>query len=295
MLRREKDTVRSAEVASSGTRAASQQTLKESVSLLRAALESTADGILVVDSLGKIVIFNERFAQLWRIPEPILASHDDQRALAFVLDQLKEPEKFLDKVHELYAHPEADSFDVLEFKDGRIFERYSHPQRIEGRPVGRVWSFRDVTERKRAEQALHESESLFHSIFDLAAVGICMVDPATHRILRANQAYQDMLGYSEAALRPRTSNSTSSNRFSRPRNRARAPAWGWPPASASSNKAAAKFVSTASSDGEQRSRFTCRVRANWRFPPARAALGRVCREVRRPFSWSRMNPPCAPS
>jgi diguanylate cyclase (GGDEF)-like protein len=121
-------------------------------SLLIATLEATADGILVVDHAGKIVRFNERFAKLWRVPQAILDSADDDRAIAYVLSQLKDPDAFVSKVRELYAHPDSDSFDVLEFLDGRVFERYSIPQRAEGHAVGRVWSFRDVTQRVREER-----------------------------------------------------------------------------------------------------------------------------------------------
>ena len=136
--------------------------LERSLSLLEATLESTADGILVVDGEGKIVGHNRTFANLWRIPEQLLASGDDDRALAFVLDQLVDPEAFLAKVREVYAQPQAESFDVLEFKDGRIFERYSRPQRLSGDVVGRVWSFRDVTARRRTERFLAEAQRVAH-------------------------------------------------------------------------------------------------------------------------------------
>jgi signal transduction histidine kinase len=126
-----------------------EQDLVESVSLLRSILESTADGILVVDPKGRITSFNQRFVEMWRIAESIMATRDDDRALGWVLDQLVLPDEFLAKVRELYASVDEESFDVLQFKDGRIFERFSLPQRIDGRAVGRVWSFRDVTLRRQ--------------------------------------------------------------------------------------------------------------------------------------------------
>jgi diguanylate cyclase (GGDEF)-like protein/PAS domain S-box-containing protein len=128
--------------------------LERSLSLLRATLESTADGILVVDAEGRMVSFNRRFLDMWRIPEQVAKARDDEAAIRFVLDQLAEPDRFVAKVEELYATPEAESFDVLEFKDGRVFERFSQPQRLDGRSVGRVWSFRDITERRRFVERL---------------------------------------------------------------------------------------------------------------------------------------------
>ena len=132
----------------------SEESLEVSRSLLHATLESTADGILVVDATGRISGHNEKFMTMWGLPADILAQGDDKRAIQFVLGQLKDPEDFLAKVNDLYNHPEETSFDLLEFKDGKFFERYSHPQRIDGKPVGRVWSFSDISERKHAEDRL---------------------------------------------------------------------------------------------------------------------------------------------
>src|SRR5437764_2717648 len=131
-----------------------ERDLRETLSLLNATFEATADGILVVDLAGHILSFNRKFAELWRIPGSILETKDASQTIAFVLEQLADPQGFLNKVRDLYARPDASSFDVLEFKDGRIFERYSQPQRIGDKSVGRVWSFRDVTERKRSEREL---------------------------------------------------------------------------------------------------------------------------------------------
>src|ERR1035437_91067 len=116
-------------------------------------LESTADGILAVDSQGKVIRTNRRFVEMWRIPESVLESDGDQTLLNFVLSQLNDAQAFLDKVRALYASTAEDT-DTLRFKDGRIFERRSSPLLLEGAIVGRVWSFRDITEEKRADEQI---------------------------------------------------------------------------------------------------------------------------------------------
>lgn len=172
--------------------------LRRALSLVTATLESTADGILVVDRQGRIVSSNRRFAQLWRIPESVLLAHDDAEVLAFVLDQLVAPTAFLTKVVELYAQPEARSFDTLEFKDGRVFERLSQPQFVGEEIAGRVWSFRDVTERRRTERKLQQSEAALRAFVDNAVFGIYRSTPEG-RLLMVNQAMVDMLGYRSPA------------------------------------------------------------------------------------------------
>jgi PAS domain S-box-containing protein len=123
--------------------------LAATASLLQATFEATADGVLIVDRNGKIAAKNQRFVELWAIPDSIAASDDDQAVLDAVTSQLEDSEGFLGRVRALYATPEAESFDVLTFKDGRVFERYSIPERLGSEVVGRVWSFRDVTDRAR--------------------------------------------------------------------------------------------------------------------------------------------------
>src|SRR5437773_4768640 len=155
---------------------------RKSLSLLRATLESTADGVLVVDNLGKISTYNQQFAEMWRLPPHVLSSGKDEDALDFVLDQLKDPDQFRGKVSALYSHPDRESFDTIEFKDGRIFERYSRPQLVEGQTIGRVWSVRDVTEHRRAEEQLRESEERFRLIAENVGDLVAMVDTEGRRI-----------------------------------------------------------------------------------------------------------------
>ncbi len=134
-------------------RKAAEQALGRTASLLTAALESTAEGILVADRSGRITLCNRKFLEMWRLPpESQYARRED--VLREVAPQLRDPESFVTRANQLFADAEAESFDEIELKDGRVFERYSIPQRIEGKAVGRVWSFRDVTERKTAELRL---------------------------------------------------------------------------------------------------------------------------------------------
>src|SRR5438105_1067776 len=133
-----------------------KEELAETASLLRTTLDSTADGILVVGRNGRIESFNAKFADMWGIPRSVLESRDDGKALDFVLNQLKDPDEFAVRVKELYAQPEAESRDNLHFNDGRVFERFSQPRRLAGEIVGRVWSFREITERMKAEETIRQ-------------------------------------------------------------------------------------------------------------------------------------------
>ena len=134
--------------------------LRHTISLLHATLDSTADGILVVSLDGKVTSCNKKFAEMWRLDCGPSIEKDDQALLARVSDQMQRPGDFLDKVRLLYADPAATSFDVLFFRDGRIFERYSQPQLLDDKINGRVWSFRDVTRARNLEAELHQSQKM---------------------------------------------------------------------------------------------------------------------------------------
>lgn len=175
----------------------------ELLSLLEATLESTADGILVADGHGRMVRFNRKFTEMWRLPAEIVNSGSDDDALAFVLNQLVSPEDFLRKVKELYSKPDVSSFDELVFKDGRVVERYSQPQWIGGAIAGRVWSFRDVTARKRVEQALRDSEARYRQIFDISPDALFLVGQ-DGRFLDANRIAVERYGYSVDELKKMT-------------------------------------------------------------------------------------------
>jgi PAS domain S-box-containing protein len=181
------------------SRTAMDLELRRTVSLLTATLDATADGVLAVDTSGQITNFNRRFAEMWQLPKSILAQSDVDATISFVLDQLVRPDEFRAKLGEAYANPDAETMDMLEFKDGRVFERHSRPQRIDDEVVGRVWSFSDVTERKRIEEELRESEQRFRRAFKQGPLGVALVDLSLH-ITNVNGALCRLVGRTRQEL-----------------------------------------------------------------------------------------------
>jgi len=143
-----------------GSRKQDEERMKQALSLLNATLESTTDGIIVRDLAGRSVIANRRFAQMLRIPEEVLATGDDCAMRDCVLDQLKDPQQFLTLVERQRGEPEREFFDVLAFRDGRVFERVATPQVMDGSIVGRVINFRDITEQKNLEHQLRHVQKM---------------------------------------------------------------------------------------------------------------------------------------
>ena|GEM_PF-2519850 len=174
------------------------ESLRESDSSLQAILSATADGILAVDSAGRVLFSNDQFAELWRIPSEVLSSKDDARLLELVVDQLADPQVFAQRVEELYSSS-AESLDTLVFKDGRVFERLSRPLMTAEKVNGRVWSFRDITERKRDEAALASLALRYKSLMSSASDGMHVVDESGH-VVEANDAFCSMLGYTQDEL-----------------------------------------------------------------------------------------------
>ena len=132
-----------------------EEKLKKNAAVLQAQLNSTIDGILVIDSNQKQLLINQRIIELFKVPGHIAEDEDDTVLLEYVVSLTKDPEKFLEKVMYLYSHPEEISSDEIEFKSGMILDRYSAP--VLGKDeknYGRIWTFRDITDRKRAENEL---------------------------------------------------------------------------------------------------------------------------------------------
>ena len=157
--------------------------------MMRATLESTTDAILVTDGSGKVTDFNAKFVEMWRLPAAAMDPRDHRHVLGIVSRLFAAPEQFVERVETIYATQPPETHDVLETLDGRTIERSTRMQIVDGRNVGRVWSFREVTERKRAEQALrdetrmleilHQTGKTIASELDLQTVVQAVTDAAT--------------------------------------------------------------------------------------------------------------------
>jgi len=138
-----------------------KKNVDRSLSLLSATFEATADGILAVDMQGKMLNVNNRFIEIWNIPKKIIESQDDKQVLSHILRQVVDPAAFMNKVLFLYNHRNQESYDKITLKDGRVIERYSFPQKVGEEILGRVWSYRDITEAtKAAEQFQRIAEGI---------------------------------------------------------------------------------------------------------------------------------------
>ena len=136
--------------------------LQESLSLVKATLESSSDGVLVVNNLGKIIDYNQKFISMWQIPRNTLDSRDERLLREYMAKQLIHGETFFSQLNELYTDLDAIKIEVIKFNDGRVFEYYTQPQKIDKKTVGRVFDFRDITQRVKLEknleyQAMHDS------------------------------------------------------------------------------------------------------------------------------------------
>jgi len=162
--------------------------------------ETSLDGILVVDEDGKIISFNQRFVEMWNIPSEVIASRSHRQALQTASAQMSDPEEFLVRVRYLYLHRSEKSHEEIGLADGRTFERYSSPMLgPKGEYFGRVWYFRDITERRRRETALMESEKRYRAVVEDMPAMICRFLP-DGTLTFANRAYLDNFKITTADL-----------------------------------------------------------------------------------------------
>jgi PAS domain S-box-containing protein len=181
-------------------RQAEEELLRKTM-LLEAQSETSIDGILAVSNEGRAILFNKRFGELFKIPQNILESKDDAKMLECALNQLKDSEEFNGKVRYLYKHHTEKSRDIIECIDGRYLDRYSSPLlSAKGQHLGRIWFFRDITDRKQAEDALLESEIRYRTLFDDAKDGIALADAETGELINCNQSLCLMVEWEKPEL-----------------------------------------------------------------------------------------------
>jgi len=129
------------------------QDLAATTSLLRATLDSSRDAVFVVDLQGRIVIQNRRYAEVWNMPEELMAQRNYQVLVDFVATRVRDRERYLEAANHARSHPAKEQLDSFGLVDGRTLERYTTPQVVDGRCVGVVIHWRDVTEGLKVEAA----------------------------------------------------------------------------------------------------------------------------------------------
>jgi len=169
------------------------------VSLLRATLESTSEGILVVDLAGKISTYNRKFMSLCGIPDYVMAPMEMDRVLQFLLDQFQDPEAFLSEARLLTTHPDRESFGVLNLKGERMLEEAGRPYRVGNQTVGRVFSFRDITDREQSDDDLKRTLEQGQTLLEAFRAGRAVAWGLTEDSLVLDGAAADLLGFEPGA------------------------------------------------------------------------------------------------
>ncbi|MEO6402819.1 MAG: EAL domain-containing protein [Vicinamibacteria bacterium] len=167
-------------------------------SLLSAVLDAASDGIIVVSPDNRVLTYNDRFVEIWDVPRSTLMTRDERQVLAAMIKGLIDPADFVDHVDAMMADRDARAHGMCRLLDGRIVEHETRPVTVLHQPIGRVWSFRDITTRVRAFELLHESEERFRIFADSAVYGIVMHQAG--EIVYANDAAARDLGYGVAEL-----------------------------------------------------------------------------------------------
>jgi PAS domain S-box-containing protein len=172
------------------------QELARSLALVRATLESSFDGILVIDVDGRVTEFNERYLAMWGLPRERVEFGEHARLIDLCAPKLMDPEAYKIRAAEVRASLPLQS-DILELKDGRTYERLSAIQYLDGQNVGRVWTFRDVTAQKRAESELRQQREWFQ--VTLASIGDSVITTDTQgRVTFLNPIAERMTGWTTA-------------------------------------------------------------------------------------------------
>lgn len=169
-----------------------EEAIRSNEAQLRAIFESSADGILVVDNNGRIINANDRFYQMMKLPAEFRNNQLAAELIGHLAGQIKKPTDFKKNTEELYQ-TDIERLDEIFFRDGRVLERFSCPLKQTGGIVGRVWNFRDVTDRKRSIRALRESEERFRQLSDAPLEAIAIHDNGV--VLQVNEQFLKMFGY----------------------------------------------------------------------------------------------------
>ena len=169
--------------------------LRSKTAFLEAQANSPIDGMLVVDANGQRILCNQRFVEIWGIPEHVLVDTSDAKTLQHVSSMVKNPREFLEKVSYLYSHPSETCHDEVEFRNGTTLDRYSSPV-VDGNGTyyGRIFTFRDITQRKRAEAALRESEAQFRQLTETIREVFFVLNPEPLQTLYVSPGYDAIFG-----------------------------------------------------------------------------------------------------